>query len=152
MATYTYTGTLADIGLGALTALMPVMRVMPEREAFGPDGLISDAPVLVPVNPVTGAFSMTLVPSGELTPSMGGTPGVDYIIKVARFGIGSDGEKFENGLDVYRFTAVAGGGPISGMAGGSLLAVWIGPPWPDAPLPAGLYIDKTPPNPWGVVA
>ncbi|MBT2485824.1 MULTISPECIES: hypothetical protein [unclassified Microbacterium] len=150
MPTYAYTGTLADIGLGALTALMPRMAVHPEVEAFGPDGLISDVPVPVTVDPVTGAFTMNLIPSGDLTPTTGGSPGVDYIIEVARFEQTIDGTYYA-GTDVWKFTAVAGGGNIGGMKGGSLLAVWIGPPWPPAPLPAGLYIDTLPPNPWGVV-
>jgi hypothetical protein len=151
MSSYTYTGTLTDIGLGALTGQYPVMRVRPEVEAYGPDGLVSKAPVPVTLNPTTGAFSMTLIPSGELTPTGGGSPGVDYIIEVGRFEEAIDGTYFA-GVDAWKFTAVAGGGNVGGMNGGSLLAVWIGPPWPTLPLPKGLYIDTTPPNDWGIVA
>lgn len=150
MPTYAYTGTLADIGLGVLTSHAPVMRVRPEREAFSPTGLISAVPVTVAVNPATGAFTMNLVPSGELTPTAGGSPGVDYIIEVGRFEESLDGTVF-TGIDLWRFTAVAGGGNVGEMNGGSLLAVWVGPPWPPAPLPKGLYIDLLPPNPWGIV-
>lgn len=149
MSSYTYSGTLTDIGLGLLTGSAPVMRVRPEAEAFGPDGLVSAAPVSVTLNPTTGAFSMTLVPSGELTPSRGGTTGVDYIIEVGRFEEAIDGTYFA-GVDVWKFTAVAGGGNVGDMNGGSLLAVWIGPPWPEMPSPPGLYVDLIPPNAWGV--
>lgn len=148
MPTYTYTGTLADIGLGVLTPFAPLMWVHPEVEAYGPDGLISAVPVPVTVNPTTGAFSMQLVASGDLTPAAGGSPGVDYIIEVGRFAPAVDGTFFA-GTDVWKFTAVAGGGNVGEMNGGSLLAVWVGPPWPDG-TPAGLYIDMTPPNAWGV--
>jgi hypothetical protein len=119
------------------------MRVRPEVEAYGPDGLVSKAPVPVTLNPTTGAFSITLIPSGELTPTTGGSPGVDYIIEVGRFEHAIDGTYFA-GVDVWKFTAVAGGGNVGGMSGGSLLAVWIGPPvgeWPAEPLPKGLYLD-----------
>lgn len=150
MAAYTYTGTLADIGLGVLTSRMPVMRVRPTVESFGPNGLISAAPVQVSLDPATGAFSMTLIASGDLTPAAGGAPGVDYIIEVGRFEQAIDGTYFA-GFDIWKFTAVAGGGNVGGMNGGSLLAVWIGPPWPTYPYPAGLYIDTTPPNPWTIV-
>jgi hypothetical protein len=105
----------------------------------------------VTLNPTTGAFSITLIPSGELTPTTGSSPGVDYIIEVGRFEEAIDGTYFA-GVDAWKFTAVAGGGNVGGMNGGSLLAVWIGPPWPAAPLPKGLYIDTTPPNDWGIVA
>ncbi|PVE94981.1 hypothetical protein [Microbacterium sp. TPD7012] len=149
MPTYAYTGTLADIGLGVLTPLMPRMAVHPEVEAFGPDGLISDVPVPVAVDPVTGAFTMNLIPSGDLTPTAGGRSGVGYIIEVARFGQTIDGT-YHAGTDVWKFTAVAGGGNVGGMNGGSLLAVWVGPPWPADPVPSGLYVDMTPPNEWGV--
>lgn len=151
MVTYTYTGTLADIGLEALTSHGPVMRVRPTVEAFGPDGLISAVPVAVALDPATGAFSMTLTPSGDLTPTSGGAPGVDYIIEVGRYQSALDGSRLV-GVDAWRFTAVAGGGNVGEMNGGSLLATWIGPPWPAEPLPKGLYIDKTPPNLWGIVA
>ncbi|MEU4016168.1 hypothetical protein AB0E56_12995 [Microbacterium sp. NPDC028030] len=150
MPTYEYTGTLADIGLGVLTDLAPLMWVHPEVEAFSPEGLISATPVPVAVDPVTGAFSMDLVPSGDLTPATGGGSGVDYVIEVVLFKPTVDGESFIAGTDVWKFTAVAGGGNVGEMNGGSLLAVWVGPPWPSAPVPPGLYIDMTPPNPWGV--
>lgn len=143
MATEVYTGTLADIGLGVLTSSFPVMRVRPEVEAFSPDGLISKTPVAVPLDPVTGAFTMSLVPSGDLTPAGGGAVGVQYVIEVGRFEQAIDGTYFA-GVDAWKFTAVAGGGNIGGMQGGSMLAVWIGPPigvWPSEPLPKGLYLD-----------
>lgn len=151
MSSYNYSGTLTDIGLGPLAGQQPVMRVRPEVEAFGPDGLVSAAPVPVTLNPSTGAFSMTLIPSGELTPATGGPTGVPYVIDVGRFEQSLDGSYFV-GVDVWKFTAVAGGGNVGEMNGGSLLAVWVGPPWPSEPLPAGLYIDKAPPNDWGIVA
>ncbi|WP_424937527.1 MULTISPECIES: hypothetical protein [Bacteria] len=151
MSTETYTGKLSDIGLGVLTPARPVMKVAPEVEAFSPTGLVSAIPVPVDVNPLTGAFSMKLFPSGELTAAQSGRVGVDYVISVGRFEDTVEGTVF-HGMDVWRFTAVAGGGDVGGMAGGSLLAVWIGPPWPSPPLPKGLYIDLQSPNPWGIVS
>lgn len=150
MSTYTYTGTLTDIGLGVLAGSSPAMRVRPVEEAYGPDGLVSAVPVPVTLDGA-GGFSMTLIPSGELTPARGGSPGVDYVIEVGRFEESIDGAVF-HGADVWKFTAVAGGGNVGEMAGGSLLAVWVGPPWPDYPLPEGLYIDTVSPNDWGIVA
>lgn len=151
MPTQTYTGNLRNIGLSALTGASVEMRVRPEVECFGPNGLISKIPKPIDLDS-GGAFSMQLVASGELTPSMGGDTGVDYIIEVSRFEKTLDGSRSFTGVDVWKFTAAAGGGDVGGMAGGSLLAVWIGPPWPSTPLPKGLYIDKTPPNPWGIVS
>ncbi|MGN7861447.1 hypothetical protein ACTJI8_12775 [Microbacterium sp. 22303] len=150
MSTVIVTGTLTDLGLGALPLTGLAMRVRPVREAFGPDGLVSAVPVSVVVSP-SGAFSMTLVPSGELTDAVTGRAGVDYVIEVGRFESSIDGVVFA-GLDLWQFTAVAGGGNIGGMAGGSLLAVWLGPPWPTAPMPKGLYVDMTVPNDWGIVS
>ncbi|WEK60492.1 MAG: hypothetical protein P0Y60_14420 [Candidatus Microbacterium colombiense] len=147
MVTYAYTGKLSDIGLGNLGGWLPEMTVRPKVSAFGPDGLISD--VRVPVTLTAGAFSMNLVPSGELTPATGGSPGIDYVIEVGRFELADDLTKIWHGTEAWEFTAVVGGGNIGEMNGGSLLAVWIGPPWP-ADTPAGLYIDMTPPNAWGV--
>jgi hypothetical protein len=151
MSSYTYTGTLTDIGLGVLAGSSPVMRVRPAVEAFGPDGIVSAVPVPVAVDPGSGVFSMLLYPSGELRPAMGGAVGVDYVIEVGRFEGTIDGLVFSS-IDVWKFTAAAGGGNVGEMAGGSLLAVWVGPPWPPAPLPAGLYIDITPPNAFGIVS
>lgn len=141
MTSYVYTGTLTDIGLGPLTGRYPVMRVRPEREAFGPDGLISAVPDEVTLDPVTGAFSMTLHASEFLNPK------VDYIIEVGRYEQGFDGARFI-GFDTWRFTALAGGGPISGQPG-SPYAIYLGPPWPEG-TPPGIYIDTTPPNAWGI--
>lgn len=150
MTVYEYTGTLTDIGLGVLTGKYPQMTVRPIVEAFGPDGLVSSVRVAVSLDPATGAFSMTLIPSGELTPTSGGAAGVDYVIEVGRFDLADDLTSIWVGTDAWRFTAVAGGGNIGGMNGGSLLAVWVGPPWPD-PLRKGLYIDTETPNDWGIV-
>lgn len=147
MSSYTYTGTLTDTGLGMLTAWAPEMTVRPVTSAFGPDGLVSD--VRVPVALAGDAFTMSLIPSGELTPAVGGSPGVDYIIEVGRFELADDLTKIWHGTEAWRFTAVAGGGNVGEMNGGSLLAVWVGPPWPVG-TPAGLYIDLTPPNAWGL--
>lgn len=147
MSSYTYTFTLTDIGLGSIAAADPVVRIRPVVEAYGPDGIVSARPREITMIGTTG--TVTLYPSGELTPATGGGSGVDYIIEVARFEEALDGVVFE-GVDVYRFTAAVGGGNIGDMAGGSLLAVWVGPPWPQPPLPKGLYIDTTPPNEWGV--
>lgn len=141
MTLYQYVGTLTDINLGALTNASPVMKVRPEVEAYSLDGLVSAVPV--PVTLDGASFSMTLIPSGELTPTAGGTPGVDYIIEVGRFEESLDGTVW-NGTDAWRFTAAAGGGNVGEMNGGSLLAVWLGPPlgvWPAEPLPKGLYLD-----------
>lgn len=150
MSSFTYTGTLTDIGLGVIASSNPVMRVRPEVEAFGPDGVVSAKPRPVSVKSSTGAFSMTLYPSGQLTPGNGGPTGVAYILEVGRFEDTIDGKVF-HGIDVWRFIAATGGGNIGDMAGGSLLAVWIGPPWP-SPLQKGLYLDTNSPNPWGVLA
>lgn len=148
MSSFTYTFTLNDIGLGSIASASPVVRIRPVVEAFGPDGIVSARPRTITLS--SGVGTVTLYPSGELTPANGGKAGVDYIIEVARFEEALDGVVFE-GVDVYRFTAVAGGGNVGDMAGGSLLAVWVGPPWP-SPLQKGLYIDLTPPNDWGIRA
>lgn len=152
MAVYTYTGQLTDIARVPIGGWMPEMAVRPVVEAYAPSGLVSAVPVPITVNPTTGAFSVSLIPSGELTPTGGGSPGVDYIISVGRFELGDDNKTFWAGTDSWRFTAVAGGGNIGEMNGASLLAVWLGPPWPLPPLPAGLYIDSAPPNEWGIVS
>lgn len=151
MSVASYYGKYTDIGLGLIPdAARPGMRVRPVEEAFGPDGLVSARPVdVVSQMTSTGQFIMQLIPSGELKAAASGRIGVDYVIEVGRFEESLDGYSF-SGADVYRFTAVAGGGNVGEMAGGSLLAVWVGPPWPDLPLPDGLYIDKTPPNDWGI--
>lgn len=144
MSLFAYTGTLADIRLGMLTDLAPLCWVRPEVESFGPDGLVSAVRVPLTMNPTSGAFTVNLIPSGELTPATGGPAGVDYIIEVALFKPTVDGDTFLAGTDVWKFTAVAGGGNVGTMQGGSTLAVWIGPPfgaWPSAPLPKGLYLD-----------
>lgn len=156
MVTYVYTGTLTNIGLGALTSYAPLMWVHPTVEAYGPDGLISAAPVPVTLDPATGTFTMTLVPSGELTPARGGSPGVDYVIEVVLLKPTLDGGNSVAATDIWKFTAVAGGGNVGGMNGGSLLAVWIGPPWPagaenPTTAPKGVYIDTTGDSPFGIV-
>lgn len=150
MATYTYTGRLTDIGAAPLASVLRVrLRVRPEEEAFGPNGIVSATPVDVPVDPATGAFQMVLHPSGELK-SKSGRTGVRYILSADRFEETPQGGEWSPGWDIWKFTAVVGGGNIGDMEGASLLAVWIGPPWPQPPLPSGLYIDKAPPNAWGV--
>lgn len=153
MSTVEVSGTLTDVGADALADVMRLrLHVRPEEEAFSPDGLVSQVPVLVDVDS-DGAFTMTLIPSGELT-GRSGRAGVGYVISADRFEETADAETWVAGWDLWRFVAVAGGGNIGEMAGGSLLAVWIGPPigtWPTAPYPKGLYIDPIAPNPWGVV-
>lgn len=153
MSTAVYAGWLTDIGADALASVLRVrLRVRPEEEAFGLNGIVSAAPVDVPVNPSTGAFSMKLTPSGELT-GRSGKAGIKYILSVDRFEETPEGGEWLAGWDLWEFVAVAGGGNIGGMAGGSLLAVWVGPPWPSSVNgpPKGLYIDTLPPNDWGIV-
>lgn len=140
---YVYTGTLSDVGLEPIADLFPVMQVRPEREAFGPDGLVSAVPVTVPVN-AAGEFSMTLAASSELVPETG------YIISVGRFEETLDGNVFR-GFDSWRFDAWTGGGPVTEQ-NGSPYPVFIGPPvkpWP-ANTPDGLYIQAVAPNAWGI--
>ncbi|MCW2165052.1 hypothetical protein B0I12_002207 [Microbacterium hydrothermale] len=145
-----YAGRLLDIGLGALPAGQRlILRIRPEEEAFSAEGLVSAAPKTLNYDATTGGFTFSALPSGELTSASTGRSGVDYIIEVGRFEDALDGSRFTS-ADVYRFTAAAGGGDIGGMKGGSLLAVWVGPPWPPLPSPRGLYIELTPPNEWGV--
>lgn len=142
MTLYAYIGSLLDIGLGNLGAWLPEMTVRPKVSAFSPDGLVSDVRVPVALN--GGYFSMNLTPSGDLTPATGGSPGVDYVIEVGRYELGDDLVKIWHGTEAWEFTAVAGGGNIGGMNGGSLLAIWPGPPlgqWPDPPYPSGFYFD-----------
>lgn len=148
MSSFAYTWKLTDIGLDAIAAAEPVLHIRPAVPAFGPDGLVSSHPVAVTPNG-SGVYSATLYPSGELTPSGGGNAGVDYIISVGFFDKELDGTEFRS-VDNWRFTAVADGGNVGDMAGGSLLAVWV-PPWPDYPLPKGLYIDTAAPNDFGIV-
>lgn len=149
MPTQNYFGSLADIGLGSLISSRPVVRIRAERAAFAADGaLISSGSQPLALDPA-GRFTVSLIPSGELTDSVTGEAGVDYVIEVGRFEESITGNRF-HGTDAYRFTAAAGGGNIGQMQGGSLLAVWMGPPWPSMPSPRGLYIDITPPNRWGI--
>lgn len=150
MSTATYTGYLTDVGLGLLVGKRPELTVRPEVHAFGPRGPVAAVRVPVPLNASTNQFTMTLIPSGELTDAVTGITGVSYVLDVGRFDLADDLTKIWRGTDAFRFTAVAGGGNVGEMAGGSLLAVWVGPPWPATPLPKGLYIDQTPPNPWGI--
>lgn len=149
MSMQNYYGTLSDIGAGLLNGLRPVVRVRPATPAFSADGLVSSVPKQLALNAGTGRFDVQLFPSGELTSAVSREVGVDYVIEVGRFEDSIDGTRF-HGTDAYRFTAVAGGGNVAEMNGGSLLAVWLGPPWPPLPSPRGFYIDKTPPNDWGV--
>ncbi|WP_336642345.1 hypothetical protein [Microbacterium sp. MMO-56] len=149
MPTQTYTGNLRNIGLAALTGVELALRVRPEVECFGPNGLVSKVPKPIALGSA-GEISVALIPSGDLTPAQGGETGVDYIIELARFEDAIDGSRVLKAVDFWRFTAVAGGGDIGEMAGGSLLAVWVGPPWPPLPSPKGFYIDKTPPNAYGI--
>ena len=144
MGTQTYTSRLTDLSEAPLSAWYPQLRISPEEEAFGPAGLVSERYREVPVDPGSGAFSVALIPSGELT-GRSGKAGVDYIIQARLLG------EHHSWLDLWRFTAVAGGGPIHEMQGGSLLAIWVGPPWPAYPLPKGFYFDTTGENPYGIV-
>lgn len=144
MVTYAYTGTLTDIGLGNLGGWLPEMTVRPKVSAYGPDGLVSD--IRVPVTLAGDAFTMNLIPSGELTPVGGGAPGVNYVIEVGRYELADDLTKIWHGTEAWEFTAVVGGGNIGEMNGGSLLAFFIGPPWPSLPSPRGMYFELTTPN------
>lgn len=151
MSTAEYTGTLKTIGAERLDEVLRIrLRVRPKEEAFGPNGIISAAPIDVPVVGENAAFVMTLIPSGELV-GRSGVAGVNYVLSVDRFEEDGAGNEWLDGWDLWEFTAVAGGGNVGEMNGGSLLAVWIGPPWPSQPLPKGLYIDTLPPNDWGIV-
>lgn len=141
MPLYTYTGTLTDIGLRTLAWAFPVLRVRPEREAYGPNGLIAAAPMTVDVNATTGAFSMQLLASTDMTPQ------TDYIIEVGRFENSIDGQRFI-GFDTWRFTAVPGGGSLSELAGlqiGNDL-VWVDDldGEPDLSKRTGLQLDVSP--------
>lgn len=155
MSLYTYTGKLSDVVATPIGGWFPAMAVRPVVEAYGPDGLVSKVPVPIAVDPL-GNFIVQLIPSGELTPTGGGSAGVDYIISVGRFDLGDDNQTSWRGTDSWRFTAVAGGGNVGEMNGGSILAVWAGPPWPAGSdkretAPKGFYIDEGDENAYGIV-
>lgn len=140
MSTAEYTGTLTDIGLGLLNSYRPVVQVRPEFPAFGPDGLVSAAPKTVDVDPSTGGMTMHLIPSAYLSSPAAGDGGVRYILKVGRFEDTITGQRF-HGSDVFRFTAVVGGGNIGEMSSGPQIRSFFGPPWPTTSRP-GVYLDK----------
>lgn len=151
MSTAEYTGTLNTIGAERLAEFTRIaLRVRPKEEAFGPNGIVSAAPIDVPLIGNNGAFTMTLIPSGELI-GRSGLAGVDYVLSADRFEETAAGSEWDAGWDLWEFTAVAGGGNISDMKGGSITSTWIGPPWPSPPLPKGIYIDLESPNYWGIV-
>lgn len=142
MVAYVYTGTLSDIGLGNLGGWLPEMTVRPKASAFGPDGLVSD--VRVPVVLTGATFTMSLIPSAELTPVNGGQSGVQYVIEVGRFELADDLAKIWHGTEAWEFTAVVGGGNVGEMPGvrpESLIPWGFGPP-PDS-LTTGLYYDAS---------
>lgn len=151
MVLATYFGFVTDVVKTPLTDWFPEMTVRPMVAAYGPDGLVSEIRVPVELNAATGAFSFQAIPSGELTPADGGSPGVDYIVSVGRFELGDDNVTVWRGNDTWQFTAVAGGGNVGQMTGGSLLAVWVEPNWPPLPSPPGVYIEISPPSRLGVV-
>lgn len=135
MAAYTYTGTLTDIGVQVLTSRYPRLTVRPEHGVWGLDGVVSSARRTVTVNPATGAFTMTLVASADLTPP------AKYVLEVVLFDQAADGTPIA-GWDAWTFTAVAGGGNIADMADAPATRLFIGPPWPATPIP-GAYFDTT---------
>lgn len=142
MPTSVYTGTLTDIGLGALTGMLPEMTVRPKVSAFSPDGLVSD--VRVPVTLTGDEFTMSLVPSAELTPVDGGASGVLYVIEVGRYELADDLVKIWRGTEAWEFTAAVGGGNIGempGVAPESLVPWGFGPPGPQ--YTTGLYYDAS---------
>lgn len=134
MVAYTYTGTLTDIGVEVLTERMPRLTVRPEKQGiFGPDGPVSDARRVIPLDPITGEFTLDLIASADLTPP------TRYVLELVFFDDSADGTP-SAGYDIWKFTALPGGGPIADMGDGPPTKLYIGPPWPSTPRP-GAYFD-----------
>ncbi|MBO3663743.1 hypothetical protein [Microbacterium stercoris] len=139
MATYTYLGTLTDVGVHGLADFMPRLTVRPEVEAWGPDGLVTDQRVVVPVTGTT--FSMELIPSSELV-GTNGKVGVQYILEVVLYGETASGGRWRVWQNEWRFSALPGGGAITRMGDVPALGFYVGPNWPATPLP-GAYYDPS---------
>lgn len=132
MATYVYTGTVADFGQHAFPGLTPMLWVIAAGDAFGPAGLLSR--VRIPVEPAApdGAFQVSLVASPDVSPP------TDYEIVCEWFETHPLEGWVKRGQSSWRFTALRGGGAISGMA---VTAGWS---------PAHVFWQPQEPDPWPV--
>lgn len=135
-----YTGTLTDVGVNSLGPLLPRLTVRPEIAAWGPDGLVTDNRVVVPLTGV--AFSMALIPSSSLV-GADGRLGVKYVLEVVLFAETVDGSRAQVWRSEWRFAALPMGGPIVDMGDVPPIAFFVGPPWPATPLPGGYYDTDT---------
>lgn len=135
----TYTGTLKDLGLGALATYFPRLVVRPEVECYADGVLVSARGKVLTVNSTTGAFTFTAIPSAQLS-APGYPKGVRYILEVALFDETAQGDKWLTKLEWWRFTARIGGGDITSMGEAPPMDLFIGPPWPEQAIP-GVYYD-----------
>ncbi|MGK9222078.1 MULTISPECIES: hypothetical protein [unclassified Microbacterium] len=114
MVKYIYTGSLTDIGVNDLGDYEPRLRVSPEEEAFGPDGLVSAQAVPVTVN-ADGTFQISLVASTDLVGAATRRSPVRHVLELALFQESFDGAKVLHRRDQWAFVAAVGGGHIGDM-------------------------------------
>lgn len=136
MATYEYTGVLADFSQAPFPGAHPKLEVVAKQAAFGPLGPLADKPVRVPVA-ASGAFTVTLVASADTTPP------TTYELRCTWL----NDDDTPVGWSEWTFTAVVAGGPIKDMVTAPPSVWFIGPPWP-ASEPSGFYWDTTTDDVW----
>lgn len=138
MSTSPYSGRLTDVGVQSLAGLSPRLTVRPEVEAFSSGGeVVSSHRVEVPLSGTN--FTMTLIPSDQLTPAQGGGNGVKYVIEVSLFAPTQDGGAVQVWHSEWRFAARPGGGSITAMGDAPVFRFFAGPPWPASPTPGAYY-------------
>lgn len=138
----TYTGSLKDLGLGALTAYQPRLIVRPEVECWADGVLVSTRGKVLSVNATTGAFTFSAVPSAQLA-APGYPNGVRYILEVAVFDENAQGDQGTPTFDWWRFSARIGGGDITTMGDAPPMELFVGPPWPAQAIPGAYYDPVT---------
>jgi hypothetical protein len=142
MATYPYTGTLTDFAEQPIAGAAPRLRVMPERDSFGPSGPLASRGIPVSLEADGKTFTTHLVATVDTSPQ------TRYTLVCDWFAQDVGGQEILAGWAEWTFTAAIGGGEIKDMFDAPASVWFVGPPWPAQPVVGAFYLDRTGDQPW----
>lgn len=131
-----YSGKITDFGLAPISGLTPQAWVQAVNEAFGPASeFLAATRKPLTVNPATGIYTVSLVPSLHCSPPTDYTIGVTWL----------EANGTPRGESSLRFTAAIGGGAPGDMTGEPVFRFYNGPTAPESPDTGNIWLDSSAP-------
>lgn len=136
-----YWGRLTDFAGQPFPGAIPRLSVTAEHPAVTTTGLLATKETVLPLAS-DGTFIAQLVPTADTSPQ------TRYVFLCTWFATNAAGAEIPAGWSEWTITAAIGGGPIKDMVSAPASVWFVGPPFPEKPVPGAFYLNRNGDQPW----